>query len=551
MKRFKVISLLLLVLLINISLSPINGPVYAQKKKKPVEPAPKLPGSYETITAAALKDYLSFIASDELEGRDTPSRGLDIAAKFIGVNLSRWGIKPGGDNGTFFQRIPLTSRQVDQAKSNIEFQGQKYSYGEDFLQVSGGGNFDGPLVFVGHGWLIKSKNINAYQDVDIKGKIVVCYDGSLPKGVSYSDITGREGEDWESPFNYFRTHGAKGVILVPDYQYLANWERIKRNQERQGQVNLAKYSNEGSLPAIVVSPKMLNTIFQNERASGNVIFNKSEGESLASFELNSNKQMGVSLNVNSSTIYTQNVMGILEGSDPVLKNEYVAVGAHLDHVGIGPAINGDNIYNGADDDGSGTVAVLSIAEAFAHGPRPKRSMLFIWHVGEEKGLWGSLHFVENPTVPIDKIITELNIDMIGRSRTSTTSNSERNAELANQDEIYVIGSKLMSTDLGEISETVNRNFLNINFNYKYDDPADPNRYFSRSDHFNYAVKGVPIIFYFDGAHEDYHRPSDSIEKIDYEKMEKVARTIFLTGMELANRPARPVVDKKIPREFLE
>jgi Zn-dependent M28 family amino/carboxypeptidase len=229
-----------------------------------------------------------------------------------------------------------------------------------------------------------------------------------------------------------------------------------------------------------------------------------------------------------------------------LKNEYVAIGAHYDHVGTNPFWAGeDKIWNGADDDGSGTVAVMAIAEAMAKGPRPKRSMLFIWHAGEEKGLWGSEYFADNPTVPIGSIITELNIDMIGRYQNPGDENPQNKA-LPQQGEIFLIGSRMMSTELGELSDGVNKGFLNLSFNFKYDDPNDPEQFFYRSDHFNYAKKGVPIIFYMDGSHADYHQVTDSIEKINFESMEKVARTILATGWELANRPVRPKVDKPLP-----
>jgi Zn-dependent M28 family amino/carboxypeptidase len=194
------------------------------------------------------------------------------------------------------------------------------------------------------------------------------------------------------------------------------------------------------------------------------------------------------------------------------------------------------------------VSVLAIAEAFANGVRPKRSLLFVWHAGEEKGLWGSEYFVKYPTVPIDKIITQLNIDMIGRSKKAGDTN-RRNDELTGPNEIYVVGSKMMSTALGELSESVNKSYYNLSFNYKYDDPNDPNRFFFRSDHFNYAQKGIPIIFYFDGEHEDYHRVTDQVEKIDFEKMQKVARTVYAMAWELASGMKRPAVDKKLPPEL--
>jgi Zn-dependent M28 family amino/carboxypeptidase len=210
---------------------------------------------------------------------------------------------------------------------------------------------------------------------------------------------------------------------------------------------------------------------------------------------------------------------------------------------------GDKIFNGADDDGSGTVATMAIAEALAKSPeRPKRSVLFVWHAGEEKGLWGSEFFTDNPTVPVEQIVTQLNIDMIGRSK-KEGDNNPANKDLTGPNELYVIGSKKMSADLGNLSEEVNKHYLNLAFNYKYDDPTDAERFFYRSDHYNYAKKGVPIIFYFSGVHEDYHGLADTADKIDYQKMEKVTRTVFAMMWRLANAPVRPKVDTPLPPQL--
>ena len=190
-----------------------------------------------------------------------------------------------------------------------------------------------------------------------------------------------------------------------------------------------------------------------------------------------------------------------------------------------------------------------MAEALARARQPpKRSIVFVWHCGEEKGLWGSQYFTLHPTVPLNQVVTQLNIDMIGRSK-KPGDTEPRNKELSGPNEIYVIGSKMMSTELGAISERVNQGYLNLEFNYKYDDPVDPNRFFFRSDHFNYAQKGIPIIFYFDGVHEDYHRPSDEVSKIDFTKMERVARTVYLTMWDVAELSKRPTVDKQLPTQL--
>lgn len=510
----------------------------------------------DNINTTQLRDYLSFIASDEMEGRDTPSRGLDITAKFLATNLARWGFKPAGDDGTYFQKIALRRDSIDKEQTRVTLNGQQLTFGDDYIPAGRGGEAAGPLVFAGNGWFIKSKAIDAYKEIDAKGKIVVIFtppDG-LPRGFSPADLSGKRGEDWIDPTDNARNHGAVGIIIVPGFQFLANWERNRTRMTERGATTVEKFQPPSAagpqLPTIIASPRLANLLMQGEKQNATALFDAaSTGTMPVGFELNGEKKLSITVVAKRDPISTQNVVAVFEGSDPVLKDEYVAVGAHYDHVGVGIPVNGDAIYNGADDDGSGTTALLAMAEALAKASiRPKRSVVFIWHAGEEKGLWGSRYFVENPTIPLDKIVTQLNIDMIGRSKKAGDTNP-RNKSLTGPDEIYVIGSKMMSTELGALSESVNKGYLNLSFNYRYDDPNDPNRFFFRSDHFNYARKGIPIIFYFDGEHEDYHRPGDSADKIDYEKMQKVTRTVYTLLWELATRPARPAVDKQLPKEL--
>ncbi len=506
----------------------------------------------KVITAARLREHLTYVASDAMAGRDTPSPGLDETAKYISTHLARFGFKPAGDDGTFFQRISLVRRKVDATRSSVELDKKMFKFGDDFLVARGGSAVEGALVFAGHGWVIKSKNIDAYKGVDVRDKIVVIAGTGLPEGVERGDIKGQLGTDWDNPESYARRNGAKGLIIIPRTRNVERfWSMIRSGSER-GTFEVERFMNESGdveVPSIFASAAMLDELFAGETVTGAEIAKMTAaGETRAAFDLSPQKRVKLNLVATTDKQMTQNVVGILEGKDPVLKNEYVAVGAHYDHVGVGPAVNGDSIYNGADDDGSGTCAILTMAEAFSKAPRTARSMLFVWHAGEEKGLWGSEYFTKFPTIPLKQVAAQLNIDMIGRSKKAGDTVRE-NAELSGPDEIYVIGSKMMSTDLGETSERVNRAYLNLNFNYKYDDPADPNRFFFRSDHFNYAQRGIPIIFYFDGVHEDYHRPSDTVDKIDFQKMEKVTRTVFLTATELANAPARPRIDKQLPREL--
>ena len=509
----------------------------------------------DTISANQIRDYLTFISSDEMEGRDTPSRGLDLTAKFLAMNLARWGFKPAGDEGSFFQRIDLRRDRADSGQTKVEINGRALNAGTDYLPAGGSGTVTGQLVFAGNGWFVKSKEIDAYKGTEPAGKIAVIFGAPnqfFPRGVSRTDL-GKAGEDSMNPNDYARSKGVVGLIYVPDFQYLANWQRNRARLLERGSTVVAKFQTRTSspLPSIVISPEIANAIFAGESQSATNIFNASYGTSLPSpFTMNAQKTVTLSVANNSETVPTQNVVAVWEGSDPVLKAEYVAVGAHYDHVGSGcPRVGNDNICNGADDDGSGTTALLAMAEALAKAPvRPKRSILFVWHTGEEKGLWGSRYFVEYPTVPLNQIVAQVNLDMIGRSKKEGDTN-RRNAELTGPDSIYLIGSTMMSTELGEIVNTVNKSYLNITYDTKYDDPKDPNRFFFRSDHYNYARKGIPIIFFFDGVHEDYHGAGDTADKIDYQKMEKVTRTIYMTTWEIANRPVRLKVDKPLPTQI--
>ncbi|HXH69517.1 MAG TPA: M20/M25/M40 family metallo-hydrolase [Pyrinomonadaceae bacterium] len=505
----------------------------------------------ETITAAQLKDYLYFVASDEMEGRNTPSRGLDLTAKFMATMLSRWGFKPAGDDGTFYQKMALVRNQVNPEKAQLEINGQKMIYGTDFLADAVSSRTDAPLVFGGNGWFVKSKNLDPLKDVDARGKTVVVYSDNLPRGMTFSDLaaSGKRGEDWADPQTYAKQKGAVGLIIVSTPTIQAGWENLRRFRE-QGRLAVEKL-RESTVPTIYLTDKAGEALLNGETTNFTQIKQNFQSNApLNAFNFSANKKVNFSVDAKKDVTMTQNVVALWEGSDPQLKAEMVAVGAHYDHDGIKPNAKGeDKIWNGADDDGSGTVAVLAIAEALANSPKkPKRSILLVWHAGEEKGLWGSEYFNKFPTVNIKNVVAQLNIDMIGRSKKAGDTNP-KNKDLSGESEVYVIGSQMMSTKLGQVTKSVNDSFLKLNYNYKYDDPKDTNRFFFRSDHFNYAVNGIPIIFWFDGVHEDYHQASDHADKIDYQKMEKISRTILLTMWEIADLKERPAVDKQLPAEL--
>ena len=514
----------------------------------------------DAITAAQLSNYLYFVASDAMGGRDTPSQGLDTTAEFLKMNLERWGFKPAGDNGTFFQKIALRRDSIDAAATSVKVGNDSYVFGDDVARASGTGSISAPIVFVGNGWMIKSKNLNPYQGVDIKGKLVAVYGEGplngrnlvpLPVGVTQADLTGTRGTDWADAATYARANGAAGVLVLPSKFLTENWSAVTQNFGRSRLV-VDKLSPPAANPQggtamtiLFASPKLTNALFGGE--TGNPLSGATN-----SFDLNPGKVFNFTMATKPEMVWTQNVVAVWEGSDPTLKAEMVAIGAHYDHVGTNPNAPGpDKIWNGADDDGSGTVAVLSIAEALAKAKtRPKRSVLFVWHCGEEKGLWGSQYFNKFPTVDIKKVTAQLNIDMIGRSKKADDVNP-KNKDLSGENSVYVIGAEMMSSTLGAITKETNDAYLKLGYDYRYDDPKDTNRFFFRSDHFNYAVNGIPIVFWFDGVHEDYHQAGDSPDKIDYVKMEKVTRTIFLTMLELTDLKVRPAIDKKLPPELTQ
>jgi Zn-dependent M28 family amino/carboxypeptidase len=533
----------------------------------------------DSVTAEQLHQYLNFIASDEMEGRDTPSRGLNTVAKFIALNLTKWGFKPAGEDGTFFQHIALHRDVIDPSASFAEFGGQRYAYGEDVIKVgSQGGTMSGGIVFAGNGWMIKSKNMNPYAALDVKGKYIAVYaDGQpgfgtvvpIPAGVTAADVPRTtRGTDWADVTTYASMNGAAGVIVLPSPYVTQNWAQLQRSSFG-GRFTVDKFQSAGggraaanATPTVYISPKLAAAIFAGESA------NPMSGAATP-FALNSAKTFTFTAATKREDSQTQNVVAIWEGSDPKLKGEMVAIGAHYDHIGNAAvpgsqcrAIPGDMICNGADDDGSGTVSILSIAEALAKAPqRPKRSVLFVWHCGEEKGLWGSQYFNQYPpaAVNIKNVIAQLNIDMIGRSKkpgyqapcdiNPAPGRAPCNSTLTDENTIYVIGKDMMSSVLSNIVGGVNAGYLKLGYDTRYDDPKDPNRFFYRSDHFNYAKNGIPITFWFDGEHEDYHQPGDEPQKIDYNKMQNVARTIMITLWELTALKQRPTVDKELPEQL--
>ncbi|HVG18212.1 MAG TPA: M28 family peptidase [Blastocatellia bacterium] len=500
------------------------------------------PEATSSITVTDLKKHLTFLASDELGGRFTLSQSNLIAARYLASQLESYGYRGAARGGSFFQKVPLSYRTVDTSGSRVTIGAgdskQEFKYGEDFLtdkpvnaDVAGG------LAFVGYGVSSPKNNHDDYAGLDVKGKVVV-FVQDTPQALEKVKL-GDEEKDFQAAIS----HGAAAAIIIPPSQMLAAWEQIKSYLMGHDQLGLPpRESSPGkTMPGLGAGPNLIKALAKAMGKEASYLTNPA-GKPLQPMAMAATAEMKMKVEVKNAPP-AQNVAGIIEGSDPKLKDEYVVFSAHYDHLKTSDA---GEVYNGADDDGSGTAAVLEIAQAFAVGPRSKRSILIVFHTGEELGLFGSEFNTDyEPVVPLEKLVADLNIDMIGRSRPEGDTDP-RDKELTDKNSVYVIGADKLSTELNKISEQTNAETARMNFNYAYNDENHPERFYYRSDHYNYAKHGVPIIFYFTGVHRDYHRTTDDVDKIDFEKMERIGRMIFATGWRIANLDHRLVVDKKPP-----
>ena len=490
---------------------------------------PPVPATVSSITPEELRMHLRFLASEELGGRYTLAPNFAIAARYLAAHLEAYGYRGVGDKGGFLQSFDVLSIRPDAAKSSLELTlGDKtgtYGLGDFFLSRGAAtGSAEGQIVFVGAGISSSAEKHDDYAGLDVKGKIVLVA-GGTPAGIDSSRLADNEQGEGAA-----RAHGAVGVLQLPQERY-AGFMRDKSFQERVAQrenVRLAK-DGEDALPTLTLGPELADKILSPGRMKLKSIYEAiNEKDSLKPKVLNASVRMTVSAQVNRVT--TQNVAGVLEGTDPQLKNEYVVFSAHYDHLKTGPR---GEIYPGADDDGSGTSALLAIAHAMSLN-HPKRSVLIIFHAGEELGLLGSQYNTDvAPAVPLSQMVVDLNMDMIGRSKPAGDQMAA-DEHLSDANTVYLVGSNRISHELHQLSEETNHQFQRLKLDYYYNDPNNPERIYYRSDHWNYAKHGVPIIFYFDGVHADYHRPSDTVDKIDFNKMTQIARLVFETGWRIAN-----------------
>ncbi len=493
-----------------------------------------------TITSADLKKHLTILASDEFEGRETGTEGNKKAARYIANQFEQFGLPKIGEEDTYFQNVIFLTERWDEVGMNINDQDYKHlwtyytfpNYNSHQPSITAD-----EVIFLGYG--IDDEKYSDYKGVNVKDKVLLVYPGEPVNKDSISWVTkSKKQSEWSydfmKKFKAAKKHGAKAILII-DHNLQKNLNQF-RSYLLSPQLTLGK-GEEPELNFannVFISSDIAKTIigdqFKKIVKARKCIQKKGRSKSVklpCKFSLVQKK--------NTSKLVGENVLGYIEGSDPQMKDEVVIVTAHYDHLGK----RGSGIYNGADDNGSGTSTVLEVAQALAEAKKqglgPRRSVLVMPVTGEEKGLLGSQFYTEKPVFPIANTVANINVDMVGRVDEKYKDNPNY---------IYVIGSNRLSTELHEINETANKEYTNLVLDYTYNAEDDPNRYYYRSDHYNFASKGIPAIFYFNGTHKDYHRTSDTVEKINFEKMEIIAKLVFHTTWELANRDKRIEVDVK-------
>ena len=522
------------------------------------------------ITVADLQSRVYRFAADSMQGRLMGTPGNVMGVEYIAAEMKRLGLEPAGENGTYFQSLPWMDRKLDET-ANIVAGGKTFRPWVDFVprdQGTGERSIDGvPVVYAGD-FADATKRLSAQDAV---GKLViVTFSGTFPGNPPHTPNRGLVNQAYP---------GAAGIAIVA--------------REEIPAATLAGYQQPSAFLMGEPSPPLPLYVYitrpMAEAMLGRPLATAAPGTA------GTPVRGTVKWSNTPSRSPARNVVAVLRGSDPRLRNSYVAIGAHNDHVGTGPAVandsmyivnhlfrlqgadaadpdltseqqaqvnaalaqvrratNGasarvDTIFNGADDDASGSMGVLEIAEYLAtRTSRPKRSILFIWHVGEELGLFGSQYFTDHPTVPRDSIVAQLNVDMIGRGTADDVTGSTLQGEQirGNPDYVQLIGSRRVSTQLGDWAEVENRDGNHgLKFDYALDANGHPQNIFCRSDHYMYARYNIPIVFFTTGGHADYHQVTDEPQYLDYPHYARVTSFIAALGVRVANSEARPVVDK--------
>jgi hypothetical protein len=535
-----------------------------------------------------LKEWLTYISSDDLQGRAVFSTGLGLAASYLEQHLREWGVTPAGDNGSYLQTVQVLGVKATRHSTvTVTVAGERRTFADGdavrFPRNTGGKQSLSVdrVEFTGYGLDIPRAGHMDYRGMDLSGAAAVWLGADGPGGPAAPG-------GFDPATNRLLLAG-RGRYAIEDLRAAASVGVAPTGSGRRGQngpvaggtqAPAAPAGGRTAIPAAdfttverldrIRPPQVTGTdaffefLFSRAPVKYAELKRKAEArEALPEFRLES-----VTLTFDVNTDYeivrtqrTQNVVAIVEGSDPQLKQTYVAFGAHYDHVGyaegeltntaegtrrtgapgrVTSGAEADRIWNGADDDGSGTVTLLAMARAFALGPRPKRSVLFVWHAGEERGRWGSLYFADHAPVDLERIVAQLNIDMVGRNRDNKPSESNT---------LYLVGSDRISTELDQIAQAANQDSRRpLRLDYEFNDPADPEQLYTRSDHYSYAARGIPVIFFTTGLHPDYHANTDDVSKIEFDKLSRVGEFIYATGWRLASLDHAPARDRQGARQ---
>jgi hypothetical protein len=515
-----------------------------------------------SISQDDLRTWLTYIASDELQGRQVYTEGIGLAAAYITEHLRQWGVKPGGDRGTYFQDVRVLgvrTRSNSSVTVTVNGQSRTFKDGEGVTFPRNQGvtqTITGDAAFAGYGVTFPPLHYDDYAQRNVSGKVAIYLGRTGPKGFTAAhnrilNARARLATD---------THRAVATIT----QAAPNPQTPPSNVPAAQRVDFqtAQRLDARIVPQITAGDEFFNFVFN------------ASGTDYATLKTATEKQdplpalalSGMSITINVEAAYdviqtrlTRNIVGMIEGSDSALRDTYVLLGAHYDHIGyeqfaFGDRRNaiasctgqtrptprpGDIINNGADDDGSGTVTLMALARAFSSGPRMKRSLLVVWHTSEEGGLNGSRFMADHPIVPLERVSAQLNIDMVGRNRCDDAKDANT---------LYVVGADRISTELHNLNEDANAALpWPLTLNYELNDPADLESIYTRSDHYSYASKGIPIIFFTTGLHRDYHYVTDEVDKIEFPKMARIAALIYGTTARVANLDHQPARDNLGPR----
>lgn len=489
-----------------------------------------------TIKADDIKTHLEVLTSDAFEGRETGTEGQKKAAAYLASVMEQYGLPKIGDDNSYFQKISFISENWNKIAFSVNDENLRHLndyYSMPALNQDLEVNGDQEVLFLGYG--IDDQKYSDYQGVDVRDKIILIYDGEPFGKDSIAYATGARGpsrwsKDLREKLVVAYTKGVKAVLVIdPKFRdNVAQARKIILNTSLQtGKMESGHYANHIYITSDVAR-KIVGNKFKEVVKARKRIQKKGKSKAIdlpCRIDLNLQKKV--------KTLEGENVLGYIEGIDPALKDQLVVISAHYDHLGK----RGDAIYYGADDNASGTSSVLDICQAFVEARRqgtgPRRSVLILLVSGEEKGLLGSQYYTENPIFPLENTVADLNVDMVGRLDTKHADNPNY---------VYVIGADRLSTELHQINEAANTLYTHLDLDYTYNDEKDPNRYYYRSDHYHFAEHGIPAAFFFSGTHADYHRPTDTADKILFDKAAHIAQLVFYTAWELANRDKRIEVD---------